>query len=375
MKNPILKKIIIAFFIVVGILLVLFLSKEIAVRFFNYKPPAISQSQVKRTKQVDVSFKEDEKYKQIVTERFIYFIGVNKITVADEDGNKKNEIDIVASQQIIKSSGEYVVVADAGGKNVYIIYGQNLKNTIQTHGKLVNASINSKGYTVVVTEGDMHKRDVTVYNVKGKEQFVWNSGSLFVLSAAIADNNKNIIISTLDTSEGKMKSHLSFYNISDVKPIASEDYVDELFAVVEIRGNYAYCIGDSKTCIYRISGDKNGEIPYNGKTLTTYRTGKSDIVMAFSESALSGKRYNIETYNTSGKRVGNYEIDYKINYLDFAENVIAINRGSLIDIVDIYGRGKKLIDPEIDINDLSFLGGTSKAVGFTANGAYIFSVK
>ena len=37
-------------------------------------------------------------------------------------------------------------------------------------------------------------------------------------------------------------------------------------------------------------------------------------------------------------------------------------------------REKKLIDPGIDIDSLSFIGGVSTAVGFTANGAYIFKI-
>jgi len=38
------------------------------------------------------------------------------------------------------------------------------------------------------------------------------------------------------------------------------------------------------------------------------------------------------------------------------------------------GREKKLIDPGIDLKDLKFIEGAKKAVGFTANGAYIFTI-
>ena len=374
MKYPILKKVLIALMIVAGILLALFIGREIAVRFFGYKPPAISESQQKKAKQVDVSLDANEKFLHAVTDQYIYFVNVDKVTVADSSGKTKSEIDIVTSNPVIKSSGKYVIVGDSGGNNVYLINGTRLKNTIVTKGALVDVFVNSAGYSVLVTQGDMHKRDVTVYNTKGEEQFVWNSGSLFVLSASIADNNKNIIISTLDTGNGKMKSVLSFYNISNAEPIATEEYEDELMAAVEVRGNSIYCVGDSKTCVYRLSGEKLSEIPYNGKALITYKTSNSNIVMAFSETALKGKRYSIETYNLSGKQVGTYELDYKIDYIDFAQDTVAISRGRLINIVDISGREKKLIDPGIDIYSLNFIGGVSTAVGFTANGAYIFNI-
>lgn len=374
MKHTVTRKILFAVLIVVAVLLVLFVSREIAIRFFDYKPPAISESQLKKAKEVQVALELDEQYKHVVTDSYIYFIHVDKVLIADSSGNQTAEYPIVASEPVVRTIGKYVVIGDVGGQNVYLFENDTQKNTITAKGAIVDVSVNASGYTVLVTRGDMHKRDVTVYNTKGEEQFVWNSGSLFVLSAVVADNNKNIIISTLDTANGKMKSVLTFYNMSNVEPIAAEEYEDELFASLELCGSHVYCIGDSKTCVYRVSGDKSGEIPYNGKTLITYKTDNTNIAMAFSESALSGKRYDIESYNSSGKRIGIYELDYKIKYIDFIEDAVAISRGRLINVVDIHGREKNLIDPGVDIFDLSFLGGVTKAVGFTAKGAYIFSL-
>lgn len=374
MKHTLMRKIMISVLIVVGILVVLFLSREIAIRFFGYKPPAISESQLKKAKKVDVDIETDEPYQHVVTDNYIYFIHVDKVLVANSNGKQVAKHDIVTSEPVVHTVGKYVIVGDVGGNNAYIFEDDTLKNTIKSKGAIVTVSVNASGYCVLVTEGDMHKRDVTVYDIKGKEEFIWNSGSLFVLHAAVADNNKNMIISTLDTSGGKMKSVLSFYNMSETDPIATEEYEDELFTTLEIRGSYVYCIGDSKACVYRVGGEKHAEIPYDGKTLITYQTDHTNIAMAFSESALMGKRYDIETYNASGKRIGIHELDYKITYIDFAEDAIAISRGRLINVVDTHGREKQLIDPGIHLSDLKFIDGVTKAVGFTAHGAYIFSV-
>lgn len=374
MKQSMIKKIVIALLIVAGILLILFVSREIAVRFFGYKPPALSESQQKKTRQVEFSPDSGERYKHAVAGGYIYFVNTDKVTICDNSGNFVAAMDIVTSNPIVKHNGKYMIVGDIGGKNVYIFKEDDLKNTITAKSKLVDVSVNDSGYCVLVTQGNMHKRDVAVYDAKGQEQFVWNSGNLFVLSASIAHNNKNIVISTLDTTNGKMKSVLSFYNISNVDPVATEEYEDELIAAVEIWGNHVYCIGDSKTVLYRVSGQKTGEITYDGRTLITYKAGSANVVMAFSESSLNGKRYDIETYNFNGKRIGNYELDYKINYIDFTQDTISISRGRLVDVIDLHGREKRLIDPGVDIESISFVGGASTAVGFAANGAYLFDI-
>ena len=88
MKHSIIKKIIIALLIVAGVLLILFVSREIAVRFFGYKPPAISESQQKKAKQVEVSLDAGENYKHVVTDQYIYFVNVDKVTVCDSSGKQ-----------------------------------------------------------------------------------------------------------------------------------------------------------------------------------------------------------------------------------------------------------------------------------------------
>ncbi len=374
MNHSVIKKILIAVMIVAGILVVLFVAREVAIRFFGYKPPAISSSQRKDAKAVEITLDPEEQFHHAVTDKYIYFVRTDRVSIADANGKSKAEFEIIATEPVVRTKGKYVIVGDVGGKKAYLFEGAELKNTIETTGAIVDASVNASGYTVLVIEGDMHKRDVMVYDGKGKEQFEWNSGSLFVLNACVADNNKNVIISTMDTSNGMMKSVLAFYNMSGTDAIATESYENELIASLAIGGNYVFCVGDSKTVVYRVSGEKCGEISYGGRTLITYRSDNDRIAMAFAESALSGKRYDIETYNASGSLYGTYELDHKIDYIDFSQNTLAISRERLINVVDAVGREKKLVDPGVDLLDVHFIGGVSQAVGFTAKGAFIFSV-
>ena len=374
MKNTVFKKILISVILVAIILVLMFVIREIAVEFFGYKPPALSEASQKKSQQIEVSLNGENKYEHIVTEKYIYFVGTDKIIVTDSNGSKKGELSISTANSIPKSMGKFVAVGDMGGNRIYIVSGTNIKKEIVTKNKIKNFSVNSSGYCVAVTEGDMGKRYVTAYNAKGEEIFVWDSGNMLVLNAVIADNNKNVIVSSVDTKDGVMKSVLSFYNVSKAEAVATETYEEELFSALSVNGNYVYCVGDAKTLIYKVSGDKKSEIAYSGKSVITYEVNNQGIVMAFLESTLTGKRYNIESYTESGKKRGTYEHNYDINYLDIADDAIAVDRGGLISIISYKGREKKLIDPGVDIEDLMFVGNSSKAVGFTAHGAYLFSI-
>jgi len=375
MKNEVLKKIVLSVIIVIFILVILFIGREIAIRFFGFKAPSISKSTHVEAKPVLVDLDEKTTYNHIVTDEYIYFVGTDKVIVSNNNGEQKAEIPIGTSNPVAKSSGKYVIVGDFGGTHIYIIEGTGIKKAIETERKIKNISINSSGYCIAITEGDMHKRDVTVYNEKGEELFVWNSGTMLVMDALIADNNKNIVISSIDAQNGSVKTILNFYNISKTEPISTETLDSELIVSLEAMGNYVYCIGESKTYIYKISGNLKSTIEYTGKTLLSYEINKKGVVMAFLESTMKGKRYNVESYSESGNLLGTFEHDFKAKYLDISNDYIILERNSLISVIDYNGREKKLFDPGVDIEDFCFFGNSRYGAGFTANGAYLIEIK
>lgn len=375
MKNGIVKRIVIAVLIVIAILVLLFVGREIAIRFFGLKTPSISKSTSVDAKKIDLNFDSNMSYTHTVNNKYAYFVATDRIYVVNNSGDTKAEIPVDVKNPIVKSSGSYVVVADLEGNSIYIIKGTDLKKNIIMTKKIKNVSVNSSGHCVVVTEGDMHKRDVTVYSEKGEELFVWNSGSMLVMDAVMAKNNKNVIISSLDTQSGTVKSIISFYNISKSEAVATETIDSELVPALTVYENYIYCVGESKTFIYNATGDKKGEISYEDKSLLSYEVNKNGIIMGFSESTMNEKRYSIGIYSDSGKKKSHYSHDYEAKYLDVSNNFIVVDRAGLVSVVDYNGSEQQLLDPGIDIEDLCFIGNTKKMVAITANGAYIISVK
>ena len=333
MRNEIVKKIVIAVIIVISILVLLFIGKEIAIKFFGYKTPSISESAQIESAKIEVELDNETTYSHVVTDEYIYYVATDRVIVADDSGEKKAEHSISAQNPFIKSSGEYVAVADLGGNNIYVIKGTEIENSISTKKAIKNISVNPSGKCVAVTEGDMHKRDVTVYDKDSEELFVWTSGSKLVVDAAIADNNKNIVIASVETHSTVMRSVVSFYNISKKDPISTQTFDNELISSLSLYDNYVYCVGESKTATYTVSGDKKGEIPYTTKSLLSYKVNKNGIVMSFAETTLSDKRYCIEIYSESAEKKSEYNHDYKSEYLDISASYIVVGREGLISVI------------------------------------------
>ena len=374
MRNDIIKKIVIAVLIVIAILVMLFIGKEVAIRFFGMKTPSLSKSSSVKAEKIDISLEKNESYTHITSDKYIYFVTTDKIIVVDENGNKRTELSISVENPFVSSAGRYVVVGDVGKNNIYIIDGSEIKKEIVTAKKIKNVSINTSGNCVVVTEGDMHKREVTLYNTKGEELFVWTSGTKLVFDAVVAENNKNVIISSLDTQTANSGTTLSFYNISKEEPVEVITYENDIIADLSIYDNYVYCVGESKTDIYAVTGGKKGEIPYNTKTMLSYKLTKNGTVMSFAETTVSNKRYNVGIFAENGNMSASHDIDYTAECLDASGNYIVLIREGLISVLDYNGRELKLLDPGVDVEDLCFIGNTNKLVGFTAYGAYIIGI-
>lgn len=375
MKNNVIKKIVLAVIIVIAILVLLYVGQEVAVRFFGFKLPSLSESKQVDSNKIEFSIQNISSYTHAVTDKYAYFAGTNKGFVVDENGEVKAELSVGIENPIIKTCGNYAVLGDLNGNNIYLISGTQIKKEIVMTRKIKNLSINASGHCVVVTEGDMHKRDVTVYNEKGEELFVWNSGNKLVIDAVIASNNKNILISSLDTQGATANTVLSFYNISKTEPVATDTVEGEVIASLCVYENYIYCVGESGTYVYTVSGDKKSEIMYADKNLRSYKVNKNGIVMEFLESTMSDKRYSVEVYSETGRKKTSHSHDYEAKFIDISDNYIVIGRSGLISILDYNGVEKELLDPGVDLVDLCIIGNTKKMVGFAADGAYIFNLK
>lgn len=374
MRNDIIKKVVIAILIVIAILLLLFVGKEIAIRFFGMQTPSISKSTSSNAKKIDISFENNKIFKHIATDKHIYFVTTDKIHITDENGNEEKTLSVSVETPCVLSSGEYVLVGDIGANKIYIIKNTSVVKEIETKKIIKNVSLNESGYFVAVTEGEMQKRDVTLFNEKGEELFVWTSGNRLVFDAVVANNNKNVVISSLNTQGTCANTILSFYNISKEEPVAILDYDDEIIVDLAVKGNYIYAIGESVTDIYTVTGDKKSEILYDDKSLLSYDITNSGMVMSFRQGTLSDKRYCIEIYNENGTRTAFHEFDYVSKSLDATNNYIVLEREGLINILDYNGREQKLIDSGFDLDDLCFVGNTKKIVGFTSDSAYIITI-
>ncbi len=255
------------------------------------------------------------------------------------------------------------------GKHLLAFNGSKEAASFEVAESIILASVNKNGYMLVVTKGDLHNSAVRVFNPKAEEIFKWNSGGFSVVAADIADNNKDITISAINTQDGKIQNQIIMFNIAKEKPFTNDTYEGDIASIIRYSGNHLFCIGSDKTYIYNGYGKCVGTASYEGRSVQDYALDDSLLVLAFSGSTDTTGVAEVVSYNHKGSELGKFSLLQEYDYMDAKGDNIVVNSERSIHLLDSHCREKRQINLGFDLRDFAFFGSGNKAVGITASGA------
>ncbi len=105
-----------------------------------------------------------------------------------------------------------MIVYDRGDTGVRVENRAKTLYTMEAKGPLTTAAIAENGYFALVTRSNNYVSEVTVYNHKAKEQYIWHSSSRQVTHAALSDNGRYLGVATLNVSGGEAVTDLLLFD-------------------------------------------------------------------------------------------------------------------------------------------------------------------
>ena len=362
--------------LIIIFLIIVILASIFAAYYYSLKKRSgkitVSDTQ---TKTVEMLLDPGTAYSHAVTDTHTFFFSVDSVKIASNTGVLEQDMVLKASNPIISTDGKYALIADKGGKTAHLFFGSRLDKSFTLEENILIAKTNSNGYSLFITEGDVHKHSAIVITPTGEEVFKWKSGSMYVVSADISDNNRDIALSTISTDNGVVASNVYMFNITKDKPFANEMVIDELFGAMQFDGSYMYCIGSAATYIYNDYGKCISQIDYEDRELLNYVIKDGTVALLYSGSTEAANGSVVCSYTSKGALLGSYSVDSKATFLDLEDGNIAVDNNRVISILDSKCREKFRLNSETTISDFLYLGSSSVAVGITATGAEIIEVK
>lgn len=156
--------------------------------------------------------------------------------------------------------GQYVVIADIGGKEAYVFNGSDSGIRITTLLPILEAEVAGQGVVALVLE-DTDSNEIQLINPLENENSLLvkiptnASTDGYPVDISISNDGKKLVTSYVTTEGGKLKNKVTFYNFGEIGKdkvnniVGGIDYGENVTARVEFLNNDTICLMQQKSLV------------------------------------------------------------------------------------------------------------------------------
>lgn len=224
---------------------------------------------------------------------------------------------------IININGDYAVIADQQGNEMYICNKEGCTGTAKTQLPITKAAVSARGVTAAVVEDST--ASYIFYFKKDGESLGINikmllSGDGYPVDIALSPDGKQIAMSVMYMKNGALKNKVAFYDFSEIgknvnnRFIAAfeEEFDDKMVGRIRYLNDQTVCAFSDKGLTFisvkNVIPDTN--VIYVPVEEEIRSICYSDQYAAVVVDSTSGSPYRLDVYNTDGKRVTSIDFDY-----------------------------------------------------------------
>lgn len=220
-------------------------------------------------------------------------------------------------QPVVQMRGNYVVIYELNGTQVYILDTVNLQGSICTSMPVQKVSIAAQGTVAILMENKgtsyLQLYDKTGRQLTSGELHVQNSG--YPLDLALSENGEKLAVSMLDINDGGVKTVIAFYNFGTVgqnsidKIVSSYTYANTVIPQIRyLENDTMVAFGDNRVILFtgaqKPAEEKSIELKDEVKSIF-YDEGHFGLIY----DAADDKNNRLEYYDISGKQIMNITFD------------------------------------------------------------------
>ncbi|HEY9059143.1 MAG TPA: DUF5711 family protein [Pseudobacteroides sp.] len=309
----------------------------------------------------EIEFGANEKHVFTTCKGLIIESVKNRVKALNEHGEEQWVVSVYAGNPIVKSAGSYIMVADLGGKDVYLLSGKTLKWSQKMTGNIINADVNEAGYVSVVREEKGYRGAVTIINKSGRVVITKKMAKRFVFMSEVSPKGDNLVINGFDASGVKSKAVVILDDFSKDIKNALDTGETSLFPIVGFfdNGDLA-AVGDSSVYLFDDKGKTKWVQKLTNKSVICgdLLTGDS-IVAALSDMDSSGKitgnKTDITLINEDGEKSVIYSTDMRVKNIKTYNGIVAVNTGTSVYYINSKGKLLGKFDSKTNISDVHFI--------------------
>jgi hypothetical protein len=221
--------------------------------------------------------------------------------------------------------GDYVLVADIGGKDAYIFSGEDTGTELSVDYEIKQADVSKQGLVALLLE-DTSSDVINIYNpydISSKllVEIPTNVSDGYPVCMAISPDGTSVVASYICVTSGTAESRVAFYNFSEVGQnsdclVGAQNYQDCLVTDIRFLSNDRVCLfGDVGFFVW-----KNMKQPEQ----VMKKKAKYEIKSVFYNEKYIGtvlntgnkkKPYEMNIYNLKGTKITSFTFSYDYDHI------------------------------------------------------------
>ena len=276
---------------------------------------------------------------------YVAIASSEKLTIYNKWAGVVNTIDVVVNTPKFYSNGKYLLLADEGGQNLYLIYNDSLEWHKELEGDISQITVNKNGAVSVVLSGTTHKSVIVTYNINGNEEFKTYLSTTIATDVAISNDNKYLSFVEVKTSGTVVESLVKTISIEKAKSTPAEAIIntyttnsDTLILKIKYKDDkiIAYC--DDGIYVFKSGNEEEIlKIENNISFADINLDGNVCIVGESKSSNILNSEYELRIRNVDSKKEHTYIVKSAIKSLYCNNDIIAINLGNEVEFINTSG--------------------------------------
>lgn len=250
----------------------------------------------------------------------------NYLAIFDRDGKAIWETQTSVIEPILRTEGEYILLAEKGANKICLYQNQTLLFSVDSPNPILTAQLSANGDTALVTKKEFYKNAVLVYNKNGEQIFSWNSGTDTIINADISASTRRIAVSLLNTDE-RVKSYVMLFDINKTEAYHNVEFLESVVYKTHFIGETLNLCADNRITGLKVSGDVLWDELYNNSELILSSSDKDG------NKAVVIEKNNLPeliTYSKKGTEKERIKLDVLPDYLDIKANKLLYNNERIV---------------------------------------------
>lgn len=257
----------------------------------------------------------------------------NTLQLLSRSGESVLSAEVSMKQPVISTAGDYAVVYDVGGSDLYVFHSAEQVFTYSTTGSyaLLSARVNESGALVVVEQSSGYKATVTVYSNDYQPRIAINESTNFISDAVLSPDSRSVAVVEIYQDESALGSDLVIYQVSDASVASTTQLGEDLVLDLRWQDGRIWLEREYGVTVANSNGELLGDWSNASKYLERYSLDGDGYAVELMSKYKSGSLGELWVIDSDGQQKVSRSISEEVLSVSAAGRYIAVlTTGSLV---------------------------------------------